>query len=190
VSADFFGDDKQTKDNVATANVADLSMDDLFEKAVDMDDVRRTEADSLRPVGTYVTGPKMSLSATRADDDAKHPGRLNFRFFGPSTMVVDEAASKRLNLAVGTEVKGAFGFNISPERHNNDKGEPDLTSKLWSQAVRAYEVASKSKPGNYGDVAHFLRDYPVKLRVIQMGTREGDTGEPGNLVVAISAVRE
>ena len=104
--------------------------------------------------------------------------------------MVDDAASKRLSVPVGTEIKGSFGFNLSPERYNNDRGEPDLSSKLWSQAVRAFEVGAKRKPTSYGEVVYFVRDYPTRIRVIQMGTQEGATGEPGNLVVSISAVRE
>ena len=64
MSEDFFSGEQPTltPGDVGTVPAADLSMDALFEKAVDMDDVRKTEADALRPVGTYLTVPKLSLT--------------------------------------------------------------------------------------------------------------------------------
>ena len=65
---------------------------------------------------------------------------------------------------------------------------------MWMQAVTAYKVAYGQEPGSKGDVLAYLRDYPIRLRVGQYNVpKEGGpepTGEPGNTIYAISAVRE
>ena len=197
-----------TKGNVTEAdgNVSSLpSMDDLFEQAVNMDDVRRTQEDSLRPPGSYVTVPVLSVQASKIAEGL-NAGRLLFRFFGPAVLTVTEKNAKALKLAVGTEVRGQFGFTVSPERANKltKEGvrteEPDNPSKLWAQMVEAYKVVYQAKPGTFGDVLRYVQNSPGVIRVIQVGVQRVDkdgnpdgpepTGEPGNIVMAFSPVRE
>ena len=180
-------------------------MDTLFGTAVNQEDVRQTQADSLKPVGSYVTLPTLNLQASRVDmtrnsvSPSGAKDRLMFRFFGPAQMTVTEKNAKAAGQPAGSIVKGQFGFGISPERANKlkngaDSGEPDGASQRWAQAVKAYEVAYKAKPATMGDVVRYVQNYPVVIRVIQVGVPseaypEPD-GEPGNVVMAISPVRE
>lgn len=174
-------------------------MDALFEKHVDFDDVRKTQSDSLKPVGSYHTVPVLNVQANRVKEGA-NAGRLMIRFFGPATLLVTEKNAKAAGLPVGTEIKAQFGFGISPERANKVQrdgtptGEPDHSSKLWAQAVSAYEVAYKQKAATIGDVVRYVQNYPVVIRVIQVGVASAKNpepdGEPGNIVMGISPVRE
>ena len=170
-------------------------MDVMFGRHLDMDDVRRTQADSLKPVGTYITStltlaPEVEGPLDYNGNPNPRKGRVVFRYYGPAVLTATEKTAPALKVAVGTEIKGYFTFRISPDRFNWEDGSPDTQSKLWSQAVKAYQAAYKSDPTNHGQVAHFLRDYPVRLRVIQKNTKEDAKGEPRNDIVAISAVSE
>lgn len=170
-------------------------MDALFEKSIDMDSVRQTEADALKPVGTYTT-TSLTLEAEMEGplDYNGNPnprkGRTVFRYYGPAVMVVTEKMAPALKAVVGTEIKGYFTFRMSPDRFSWDNGSPDTQSRLWTQAVKAYKAAYQSDPSTDGQVARFIRDYPVRLRVIQKNTKEDSKGEPRNDIVAISAVCE
>lgn len=200
MAEDFFTE-TITGSDVKTVEVGDVmpTMDALFEIAVSHDDVRQTQADSLKPVGSYITIPTLNVQAARSTE-GQNKGRLMIRFFGPAVLTVTEKNTKQLNLPVGTQVRGQFGFGVSPERANKitkdgvNTGEPDHPSKLWAQAVTAYEHAYKQKSKTIGDVVGFVQNYATVLRVIQVGVAternpEPD-GEPGNIVMAISAVRE
>ena len=172
-----------------------LDMDSLFTQQVDQDQVRKIEADSLKPVGTYTTAGLTMVAEREGPLDYQgnpnpRKGRPVFRYFGAGVMVVDEKTAAATKAAVGTEVKGFFTVRISPERHSWDDGSPDTQSRLWVQAVKAYQVATKDTTPSVGQVVEFLRDYPVRLRVIQKNTGEDAKGQPRNDVVAISAVKE
>ena len=176
-------------------------MDELFQQAVNQDDVRQTQADALKPTGSYITQPVLNLQASRVEmtrgsvSPLGLKDRLMFRFFGSAEMTVTEKNTKAAGLPVGSIVKGQFGFGISPERANKiaGTGGPDGASQRWAQAVKAYEYAYKAKPATMGDVVRYLQNYPVVIRVIQGGIPseaypEPD-GEPGNVVMALSPVR-
>mgnify|MGYP001601854947 FL=1 len=173
------------------------NMDDLFEQAVNMSDVRQTQADALKPAGSYVTIPTLTVQAGPVREGV-NAGRFLIRFFGPAALTVTEKNAKALDLMPGTVVKGQFGFGVSPVRANKlkdgvDTGEPDNASKLWAMAVETYKAVYK-QVGTIGDVVKLIQNYPVVIRVIQVGVAtdrnpEPD-GEPGNIVMAISPVRE
>ena len=200
---DFFGTNVNT--GVTAGEMPD--MDALFEQAVNQEEVRQVQSDALKPQGSYITEPILSLSATRAEvgensilaKPSADGKRLVFRFFGPASLTVTEKNTGSLKLPVGSIVRGQFGFGISPDRANSvkngvDSGAPDGNSQRWAQAVKAYEQAYKSKPQTTGDVVRYLQGYPVVIRVIQIGVPSDrnpePTGEPGNIVMALSAVRE
>lgn len=184
-------------DNGGTSSLP--SMDDLFERAIDYDDVRRTQSDVLKPTGSYVTVPVLSVQASRVAE-GPNAGRVMYRFFGSAVLTVTEKNARALELPVGAEVRGQFGFGISPERRNKlprngeaPSAEPDHSSKLWAQAVEAYKVTFKARASSEGDVVRYLQEFPAVIRVIQVGVAternpEPD-GEPGNIVMAISPVR-
>lgn len=184
--------------SISSSDPAFPDMDALFEQGINLDEVRQTQADALKPVGSYITIPVLNLQVNRIAE-GPNKGRLMGRFFGPAVLTVTEKNTKALKLAVGTQVRGQFGFGISPERANRfkdgaDTGEPDNPSKLWAQSVMAYEQAYKAKPKTLGDVFRFVQNYATVLRVIQVGVpserNPEPDGEPGNIVMNISAVRE
>lgn len=161
----------------------ELTLDELLEQQVAMDQVKQAEKDLLLPAATYTTVPALKLKLTRNDQ-----GRQFARFFGGIVA----------SLESGEEVKGNVGFSISWERANRldretggDTGKPDNATKLYVQAVAAYKKAYGEAPSTTGDVIKYLRDYPVRVRVIQIGVpterNPEPDGEAGNMVVAISA---
>ena len=192
---EFFDDNAQTP-GVAGGSVDALpNMDALFDQQVSDEDMRRIDADSLRPVGTYVTEKLTMVFETEGPlDYAGNPnprkGRSVFRFFGPATMVVGEREAAALKATVGTKITGYFTVRISPDRYNWDDGSPDTQTKLWGMAVKAYKLAAGKATCSVREVVEYVRDYPVRLRVIQKNVKEDSTGQPRNDVVAISAVRE
>lgn len=173
-------------------------MDSLFEQSVNMDDVRQVQSDILKPAGSYVTQPDLSVQ-TSVVGEGPNKGRRLIRFFGAATLTVTERTSQRLKLPPGSVVPGTFGFAMSPERANKvrdseDTGKPDLASQLWAQAVTAYQQVYRTKPTQVGDVVRYVQSIPVVLRVIQVGVpterNPEPDGEPGNIVMALSPVRE
>ena len=174
-----------------TGIVGPLDMDQLFQAAVNEQDVRDIQEGVLKPNGSYTTIPVLNLQASRAKvgefstlaRGRNEDGRVVFRFYGPAQMIVDEKSAPRVKLPVGTIVKGQFGFAVSPDRANKlkdgvDSGEPDGASQRWAQAVKAYEVAYKAKPASNGDVVRYLENYPVIIRVIQVGVATERNPEP------------
>ena len=192
MSDDFFG----TPDTAGIPMDGPQDMDALFERQVSMDDVRRVEADSLRPVGTYITqglAMQHEVEGELGYNGEPNPrkGRSVFRFYGPATLTVaDEKQSLALKAPIGQEIKGYFTMRISPDRFNWDDGSPDTQTKLWAQAVKACSVAYGESPKSVRQVVEYVRDYPVRLRVIQKNTKEDSTGAPRNDVVALSPVKE
>lgn len=182
----------------ASQDTGMLDMDALFQKAIDQDEVRQAREDLLKPVGSYVTVPVLNKQVNRVEE-GPNQGRLMIRYFGPAVLTVTDKNAARVRMPSGSQVKAQFGFAISPERANKlkdgvDTGEPDHPYKLWLQAVSAYEQAYKRKPSTIGEVAGYLENYAIVIRVIQVGVAternpEPD-GEPGNIVMGISAVRE
>ena len=194
MTLDIYGNTSPGGTESGNAPPTTPTMDDLYEQQINYDDVRRTEADALRPVGTYTTGQLSMVKEVEGElDYSGNPnprkGREVLRYFGPATLVADEKTAPTLNVAVGTEIKGFFTFRMSSQRYNWDDGSPDTQSKLWTQAVKAYSVAYGEKATSVGQVADFVRDTPVRIRVIQKNTKEDSKGEPRNDVVAVSAVK-
>ena len=193
MTSDIFGGTSSGVEGGSTPAI--LTTDDLYEQQINYDDVRRTEADALRPVGTYTTTGQLSM-VKEVEGELDYSGNPNprkgrevLRYFGPATLVADEKTAPTLNVAVGTEIKGFFTFRMSSQRYNWNDGSPDTQSKLWAQAVKAYSVAYGEKASSVGQVADFVRDVPVRIRVIQKNIKEDSKGEPRNDVVAISAVK-
>lgn len=180
-------------------------MDSLFKTAVNDEDVKQTQADALKPAGSYVTVPVLTYEGKRQKvGERTHlpsglEDRLVFRFFGGAQLTVTEKQAPILKLPAGTVVKASFGFTMSPERGNKIKdgvptNEPDGDSSRWADAYRAYEVAYKTKPRSWGDIVRYVQNYPVILRVIQMGVPTANNPEPDmeprNHVMRIFPVRE
>ena len=154
------------------AEAIEVTMDDLYAAEVDNDAQTKERMELLLPVGTYVTTPPFEFKL-----DTDKSGRKQARFFGKIVM---------------GEVKGNLGMRLSWERRNKkilqdgvevDTGKPDNSYKLYLQASKAFAAAYGREPKNAADVVTYLRDYPVRLRVIQLP--DGDS----NMVVSITPVR-
>ncbi len=156
-----------------TENVeVEVTMDDLYAAEIDTEAQTKERVELLLPSGTYTTTPPFSFKL-----DTDKSGRKQARFFGEIIM---------------GEIKGKQGMRVSWERRNKkvleggvevDTGKPDNSYKLYLQASKAFATAYGREPANAADVITYLRDYPVRLRVIALP--DGDS----NMVVAISPVR-
>jgi len=137
---------------------------------VDHKAVKQTTSDSMLPAGGYNTLPEMSLTRKKYDD-----GRRVANFFG--TIVGCE------NRTEGRD--GKIRFAISPDRRDKEgveEAKPDIKSRLYAQAVTTYEKVLGSKPATIEDVLTFIRDNPVRLRLMQ--------GDDDNVVLNIGAMRD
>jgi hypothetical protein len=150
----------------------EVTMDDLYAAEIDSEAQTKERMELLLPVGTYVTTPPFEFKL-----DSDKNGRKQARFFGEVVM---------------GDVKGKLGMRVSWVRKNKvvtqngvetDTGKPDNSYKLYLQASKAFTAAYGREPINAADVITYLRDYPVRLRIIALP--DGDS----NMVVAISPVR-
>ena len=182
----------------------DPGLDTLYDEGVDHDAVERVEADLLMPGGSYRTVPVLMLDVYETKQ-GPHVGRRGFRFFGE---IISSKPLSRNNGGEPTIVNGRISFKASPERRNRmeeirgddgrttykDTGKPDAESNRWANAVRAFTLAAGYKPGTNREVVEFIKNYPVGLRVGQIGVpterRPDPTGEPGNVVYSIFPLRD
>ena len=195
MSNDWDNSDTIPSPLAGTAGAFGADMDALFESAVNMDDVRRTQSDALKPAGLYTTVPTLAVQK-KILDDGPNAGRPMIRFYGPAALTVVERNAKRTGLPVGTVVKGVFGFGMSPTRAGKIKDgvrltEHDLATTLWAESVAAFKIAYHREPKVVSEVVEYISGYPVNIRVIKLEpTDERPDVEPGNIVMGISAVRE
>lgn len=168
--------------------VEEFTMDMLLNQQVSFEQVKQAEKDLLLPAGTYTSVPPFEVKFVRGNQD----GRPYARFWGNIFAAI--------NRPDGTieDVQGKIGFSFSWQRKNRidretgiDSGKPDNAYKLYVQAVNAFKRAYSEDPSTDGDVVKYVRDYPVRLRLIQVGVpterNPNPDGEPGTMVVAISA---
>lgn len=156
-----------------------LTMDSLFGMAVDNAKADEATAKMLDKAGTYRT-EKTTVTPRKNDG-----GRLVISVFGVGT-----------NPKTGEKAK--ISVSLSPEyvEKTNKAGqlEPDYMTKRYVEARNAYKAVFGESPANVGQVAEYLRDYPVAFRIVQVGVpteaNPEPQGEPGTLVVNISAVKQ
>ena len=159
-------------------------MDELLQRAYTQEQAeqdKETQNELLLSEGTYRTIPEVALTSRVSDrvmvtENGKERGRIEFRFFA---QVQHEQ----------TTDKGGIGFTLSPDRVVNDRGRPDSASSKWAAAVAAFRVANGRDPERLLEVAEYIRDYPVRLRIRRLEGNERFP-EPSNFVVALSPVRE
>ena len=117
------------------------------------------------PAGSYNTVPKMTLSLTTLE------GRLRARFYGPVIGI------KPAKLAEGeqdrvTGRKGMVGFTMSSQVvYKAETGNPDNSSKLWSNAVelfrKSYAIPA-TQAVKRADVWSHIENYPIGIRVTHL----------------------
>src|SRR3990167_1596393 len=141
-------------------------MDELLARAYTQEQAeqdKETQTALLLTEGTYRTLPALTLTARVSD----------------RTKVQDNGGGE----------KGGIGLTMSPDRVTNDSGRPDASSQRWTQAVTAFKTANGRDPDTLAEVAGYVRDYPVRLRIRRLEGNERFP-EPSNFVVALSPVRD
>ena len=179
-----------------------ITLDDLFTQEVDMAAAEDVLRRALAPMGTYQTDPgengPMNVNITafeEKDADENVTGkRLMVTVTGRGTAKIKGAvvnAGLRVRLSPDARKSAEY---IDGERTGNLTEKDDSATKLWAQACASYKAHFGEAPKNRGAVVEYLRDYPVRFRLIQTGVPSKNfpdpKGEPGNMVVAISSVRE
>ena len=167
------------------------SLEDRLNQHDNPDEVAKHEREMLAPAGTYTTIPPLSFTPS-IPEDGPNKGRFMLRFFGAA--FIERAGTGSDGQPVVVKKEGRFGFGLSPDAKHKEDGQLDLSSKLYVNAKSAYRVAYGQESEGPRDVAEYLTKYPVRIRVIQVGIpterNPEPTGEPGNMVVAISPVRD
>lgn len=135
-------------------------MDELLDRELTKEyreDARKAAEDLLLPPGNYTTKGGLSLTTSKSDRE-NTLGRLEYRFFG---QVESE-----------TGARGGIGFTISPDRFNDRLGRPDARWQLFQAASKAYTLAFGREAARASEVAEYVRDYPVTLRVTRLPATE------------------
>jgi len=161
-------------------------MDQLLDRtyaAEQAEQDREVQTDLLLEAGQYRTLPALTLTVQESDrvnvtdpvSRSERP-RVSFRYFA---QVQDEVTGK----------KGGLGFTISPDKVSNANGRPDSASTKWVQAKNAFRASTGREPATIREVAEFVRDYPVRLRVTRLEGNERFP-DPSNFVQSIVVVRD
>ena len=172
-----------------------VNHDDLWQRTYtseDRESLKKVAADSLLPSGTYL---KVGAGVLSKRTDAFNPGRpeanvmIRVAPFKPGSKTEVETKDDGSPRVVGTQF-----LRMSPVRVNwttpegQDTGQPDASSKLWTQANSAFRKTAGREPEGPAEVLDFLVDQPYRVRIIQKNTGEDAKGEPRNDVMAISAL--
>ncbi len=167
-----------------------VDMESLFQdEVINAEQVNQTIRDSGAPAGTYQSDPdEYPLNAYPKERELKD--------------VEGAVIGKRRSIDIvglftgrfdGADVRTRIRFTISPDYgkrkvYEGDQwiGEyldkPDSQSKLYAQAVKAYEATVKELPKGVIQLIEWLRENPFRVRTMQ-----GSNGDP--VVLAISPVR-
>jgi len=184
------GDSSERPEESPSDDPRPTDLDALYDEGVDQDAVERVEADMLLPGGSYTSVPVLTVTAFQTSK-GPNVGRRGFRLYGEIRS--NKPLSRGKDLAPDY-ITGRVGFQISPERRDKPDGGPDNQTKLWANAVRAYIQAAGYKPESNREVIKYLTDYPIGIRLGQVGVpterNPEPTGDPGNMVFSIFPVRE
>ena len=142
---------------------------------------REVQTDLLLEAGHYRTLPALTMILRESDrvkvtkDGVERP-RVEIRYFAK---VQEEISGK----------KGGIGFTLSPDKVVDESGRPDSASAKWVSAKKAFTVANGREPQTILEVAEYIRDYPVRLRITRLEGNERFP-DPGNFVQSLSPVRD
>jgi hypothetical protein len=186
-----------------------FTLDDLHNQEVDVAGAQAILKRALPLEGTYETNPEeygpMTVSVAKLAEKRNGVPTGKQR-----TMVTLFGRGIARNLRdpetgeVGDHVAG-LRFRISPEERKSpeyvddvatgeDSERDDGPTRLWAQAVQAFRGTFGENPKSNGAVVEYLRDNTVRYRLIRTGVptknRPEPRGEPGTMVVAISAKRQ
>ena len=165
----------------------EVTMDSLFEnEVINAEQVNQTIRDSGAPAGTYQSQPEeYPLQAYPKIRELKD---VEGQVTGSRKSI--DFAGLFVGRFEGKDVTTRIRFTISPEYgkrkvYENEQwtGEfmekPDSQSKLYAQAVKAYESSVKELPKNVLALVEWMKESSFRVR-----TMVGRDGEP--VVLAIS----
>lgn len=166
-----------------------INFDEMFQGAVDQNEVQQTLSDTLLDAGWYRALPPANRT------NKQYEGRPSVDYFVPvakapkkgESFVAPERPEGRLRLSVSHVRRNKMVKDTNDPKKMLDTGEPDSRSVLWAQAVKAFSVAAGRQPETIGEVYEYLTSQPVNFRVTKF---EPADGEPRNFVAAIAPVRE
>ena len=163
-----------------------VNHDELWAKTYtpeDRESVKKVAADSLLASGKYL---KIGTAVVTKQSTFK---RNNVEITRPNARVQAHIA----DLKDSEQKRGVQFFGVSPVRFNQldretgaDTGKPDRLSQMYQQAYQAFKKVAGRDPESPSEVLDFLENQPYTIRVIQVGTGDNATGEPGNMVVGLS----
>ena len=164
-----------------------LNHDALWEQTYtseDRESLKKVAADSLLASGKYLKASAVVTRQSTIKRGDKEIARPNARV---QVHIVDAKDPE--------QKRGVQFFGVSPVRMNQtdretgaDTGKPDRMSQLYQQAYQAFKKVAGRDPESPAEVLDYLENQPYFVRVIQVGTGDNATGEPGNMVVGISPV--
>ena len=159
-------------------------LDTLFSDEVNAAQVDQIIKDGLPPQGSYQTNPDeyevnsfINMQDEKNAEGAVTGQRRVITFVGIATGRFD-----------GDEVNARMRFRISPDARKKRDWETkeltekdDLMTRLYAQAVKAYESTTGAKPKRNTDLIDWLKTSSIKVR-----TFNTDSGE--SLVIGITPV--
>ena len=158
-------------------------IDTMFaDEVINADQINQTIRDSGAPAGTYQSDPdEYPLNAYPKERELKDV---------EGAVIGERRSIDIVGLFTMKDTKTRIRFTISPDYgkrkvYQGDEwtGEyldkPDSQSKLYAQAVKAYEATVKEMPKGVPQLVEFLVSTPIRVR-----TMVGRDGEP--VVLAIS----
>ena len=167
----------------------DLGIDYLHTQVADAEKEEQVQKDMLLTVGTWITKPDgKDPKVQHGKEDGPDAERVFMRFYHQIELPSANGAQPERGSIGYKLAAGPAHFAHKRDENGVELKKWDLSTKLYMQAKAALVRAGGTYDGPVS-VATFLRDYPVRLRVIQMEGNE-QYPEPSNLVVSISAVKE
>ena len=160
-----------------------VDIDAKFNDEVNAEQVDQIIKDGLPPQGTYQTDPtEYPLNAFLNVNLEKHGETI----VGERRVITFTGlASGRFD---GETITNRLRFRISPDARKKRDFETkeltekdDLMTRLYAQAVKAYETTVGEKPKRNPDLIEWVKNAPIRVR-----TFNTDGGE--SMVIAISPV--
>lgn len=185
-----------------------ISLDDLHDIEVNQAEVDETLRRGLSPNGAYITNPDENGPMSVFVEEFEEKDDAGTVFGKRLVITLSGRGMAKVKITKpgggGTELKmveGRLRVQLSPQQRqarNRDTGEEldkmDSKSNLYANAVKAYANQFGEKPATVKQVVEYLRDYPARFRLIQIGVpskrNPEPTGEPGNFCVGISAIKD
>jgi len=151
----------------------EFTVESLYNEAIDHAKADEAVKALLDEPGVYTSNAPMTLTPVVGKD-----GRKSVVISGTGVM--------------GDKI-GRLRAPMSWEYREKANGKPDYQYSLWLQARAAYKIVFGEHATSIGQVFEYLRDYPAKFRLIQVGVPTKNnpepSGDPGNIVMGIYPIK-